>query len=339
MSMKRASAVLMALALIFSMSGCSGTDSKKDGELHGTIEAVEVDINSKLPGRVAEVLVEEGDKVNKGDVIAIIDSDELLAKKNQMQAQVDAALSQYNAAMSQVDAANAQLEKAQNGARRQDVAKAQAAVDFIQQTYERVERLYEKGAVSRQKRDEVKLQLDVARQDLDMALEGARAEDISGAQAMAASAMNMASAAKAKYDQAQAGLDEVMAYIDDTTIESPIDGTVTTVAANAGELVSTGMSIAVVSDTSDMWIEVDVEETKVEKLKEGDYAQVQVLALSGKQLEAKIVSINKNPDFAVKKGTDESGNYDIISYGVKLKLEGVAEGIRPGMSAKIKFKE
>jgi hypothetical protein len=81
MSMKKASAVLMALALIFSYERLLGSGCKKDGELHGTIEAVEVDINSKIPGRVAELLVEEGDKVMKGDVIAIIDSDELVAKK------------------------------------------------------------------------------------------------------------------------------------------------------------------------------------------------------------------------------------------------------------------
>ncbi|MBC7765693.1 MAG: HlyD family efflux transporter periplasmic adaptor subunit, partial [Hyphomonadaceae bacterium] len=102
-----------------------------------------------------------------------------------------------------LDAAKAQAQKAENGARAQEIAQAQAAVDLWTKTDERVQKLFEKGAVSAQKRDEVKTQLLVATQTLSMAKEGARIEDKSGALALVAQA-------QAAYDQAVSARQEVI---------------------------------------------------------------------------------------------------------------------------------
>ncbi|WP_099190106.1 HlyD family secretion protein [Tepidibacter mesophilus] len=340
--MKNKKNILICLIMLAStmLFGCaSSQEIETNDKYQGIIEAQEVDINSKIPGKIGEVKVEEGQIVKEGDLIVTIDSKELAAKKNQMEALVSAAKGQLDAAQSQVAAANSQLDKAQNGARSQDIAKAQTYYDLMLKTYERVENLYEKGAVSAQKRDEVKAQLDMAEQTLSMANEGARTEDVSGAQAMVAAATNMVEAARGKYEQAKAGLEEVNAYIQDTNIKSPINGNITLLNIDKGELVSTGMSIATVSDLSNMWIEVNLDETKLSEVYEGQEAKITVTAFKDKTFKGKVVRVNKKPDFAVKKATNDNGNYDIVSYGVKIKVEDEENILRPGMSAFVDFEK
>ncbi len=340
--MKKKNRILLSSMLLFSilLSGCASTQEKEVKEnkgYQGMIEATEVDINSKIPGKIGEIKFEEGQEVKEGDLLAIIDSKELSAKKEQTIALVDAAKAQYEAAQSQVTAANSQLQKAQNGARSEEIAQAQAYYDLMVKTYERVENLYEKGAVSAQKKDEVKAQLDIAQQKLNMANEGARSEDISGAQAMVASAMNMAQAAKGKYEQAKGGLDEVNAYIADTFIKSPMNGVITLINVDKGELVSTGMSLATVSDLNNIWMEVNLDETKLNEVYEGQQAKISIPAFKDKTFEGKVVRVNRKPDFAVKKATNDNGNYDIVSYGVKIKIENKEGILRPGMTAFVEF--
>ncbi|CAH2215039.1 HlyD family secretion protein [Tepidibacter aestuarii] len=340
--MKNKKSILICLIIMTStlLFGCaSGQEIETSDKYQGIIEAQEVDINSKIPGKIGEVKVEEGQMVKEGDIIVTIDSKELEAKKDQMEALVSAAKGQLEASQSQVAAANSQLTKAQNGARSQDIAKAQTYYDLMLKTYERVENLYEKGAVSAQKKDEVKAQLDIAEQTLSMAKEGARSEDVSGAQAMVAAATNMVEAARGKYEQAKAGLDEVNSYIQDTNIKSPIDGNVTLLNVDKGELASTGMSIATVSDLSNMWIEVNLDETNLSEVYEGQEAKITVPAFKDKTFKGKVIRVNKKPDFAVKKATNDNGNYDIVSYGVKIKVEDDKNLLRPGMSAFVDFEK
>lgn len=340
--MKNKKNILICLIILTStlLFGCaSSQEIETSDKYRGIIEAQEVDINSKIPGKIGEVKVEEGQMVKEGDIIATIDSKELGAKKDQMQALVNAAKGQLEAAQSQVVAANSQLTKAQNGARSQDIAKAQTYYDLMLKTYERVESLYEKGAVSAQKRDEVKAQLDIAEQTLSMANEGARSEDVSGAQAMVAAATNMVEAARGKYEQAKAGLEEVNGYIQDTNMESPINGNVTLLNVDKGEMASTGMSIATISDLNNMWIEVNLDETKLSEVYESQEATITVPAFKDKTFKGKVVRVNKKPDFAVKKATNDNGNYDIVSYGVKIKVKDEGNILRPGMSAFVDFEK
>lgn len=304
----------------------------------GVIEAKEISINSKIPGRIAKLHVEEGKEVKAGDLLVEIASDELKAKEEQAKAVIEAAKAAYQAAKGQVAAANAMLAKAQNGAREQEIAQAQAYYDLMTKTFERVEKLYEKGAVSAQKKDEVKTQLEVAAQQLSIAKEGARSEDISGAQALVAQALAMEQAAKGKLEQAQAALQEVQAYLKDTKITSPIHGTVTVINADEGELVSTGMPIATVTDLNDTWVEVKVKETDLAKISLGQHVEVKIPSFTDDIFTGKVVRINQKPDFATKRSTNDNGEFDILSFGVKIQLENKDKIFRPGMTAFVHFK-
>jgi len=343
---KRSVCLLIIAALIISLSGCAENtentlnmfDEKQGIVARGVIETKEVSLNSKIPGRIAKIYVEEGSEVKAGDIVLEISSDELKAKEDQAEALVEAAQAAYDAAKAQVIAAEAMLQKAVNGARQQEIAQAQAYYDLMLKTYERVEKLYEKGAVSAQKRDEVRTQLEIAKEKLSIAKEGARSEDISAAQAMVTQAMAMEQAAKEKLEQAQAGLKEVRAYLKDTKIVSPINGVITMLNADEGELVSTGMSIATVSDLENMWVEVSVRETELDQISLGQEVDVKIPAFSDEVFKGKVVRINKKPDFAVKRATNDNGEYDILSFGVKIQLDNREKMLRPGMTAFVQFR-
>lgn len=338
--------LLAVLMLTVMVVGCTAKaenttalfDESQGLVYRGIVEAKEVSLNSKIPGKIAEILVEEGDRVKAGDVIAEISSEELKAKEAQAKAVVEAAQAAHQAAKAQVQAARSMLEKAINGARDQEIAQAQAYYDLMQKTYERVEKLYEKGAVSAQKRDEVKAQLDIAREKLSIAKEGARNEDISAARAVVAQAMAMEQAAREKLDQAKGALQEVRAYLKDTKIISPINGVVTLLNADEGELVSTGMSIATITDMDDLWVEVNVKETELGSIKLQQEVEVKTPAFPERTFKGRVVRINKKPDFAVKRATEDNGEFDVLSYGVKIELENKDALMHPGMTAFVQFK-
>lgn len=390
--------------------------------VQGVIETKEVNINSKIPGKLITLYVEEGQEVKEGDPLIEISSDELQAKKKQ----AEAAFSQANAALKaakeqleqakagvdaskglveqaqagvkassaklneaeagvkasqkQYEAATAVKEKAENGARTQEVAQAQAAYDVMQKSYERVATLVEKGAVSQQKLDEIKAQLEVAKETLSMAEEGAREEDKKAATATSEQAAAVLEAAKTRVDQATAGLtaskaqltqamagvdssnallyqaqagveakeglvqqaqgalDEINAYLESVVLKAPMDGTVTTINSEVGELVSTGTQIAIVSNLKGTWVEVSVPETDLGKISEGQEVIVKVPGYKDQIFTGHVSTINAQPNFAVKRATNDNGGFDIVSFGVKIKLDNEGEVLRPGMSAYIQFK-
>lgn len=390
--------IVIALVVIVSAVGITiGSNAyggnKEQDTSQGIVFAKDVSINTKIPGRILKFYVEEGQEVKIGDPIVEISSEELEAKKSQLTAQVeqakagveasqavvDMAEGNYNlsqeriaqakagvkASESQRDIASAINTKAENGARTQEVAQAESAYALWESTYNRAVVLYDGGAITKQKLEEIKTQMDVSGETLNMAKEGARTEDKAAASAQLSMAeagilasnslLNQASeasnialaqvnqaqaglvAAQGKLDQAKAGLQEVEVYLKDSVIKSPIDGTVTTINSDEGELVSTGTSIGTVSNIDKCWINVNLDEDKLEGLDDGQVVDVRFIAYKGKTYQGTIVTINKQPDFAVKKATNENGNFDIVTFGVKIELNNLDQSIRPGMTAVVNF--
>ncbi len=322
--------------------------------LQGIVYAKDVSINTKIPGRIVKFYVEEGQKVKAGDKIVEISSEELEAKKlqlvaqvNQAQAGVDAsqavvemAQANYNlaedrvnqaqagvkASQSQRDIAVAISKKAANGARAQELAQAQSAYTLWESTYNRASVLYEGGAITKQKLEEIKTQMEVSKQTLSMAEEGARSEDKEAADAQVSMAEAGVLASSSVLAQANEGLN------------AAIDGTVTSINSDEGELVSTGTSIGTISNLESCWVNVNLGEDRLMGLQEGQTVEVKFASFKDKSYEGTISTINKEPDFAVKKATNENGNFDIVSYAVKIKLNNLDQSIRPGMTAFVNFK-
>ena len=290
--------------------------------IQGEAEASEYRVSGKVPGRIEEMFVKEGQMVHKGDTIAFIDSPEVRAK-----------LIQANAARS---AAAAQSNKARNGARSEQIQGAyqlwqQAIVqeDVMKKSLDRVQRLYEQKVVAAQKYDETKAKYDAAvaqtlaaKSQYDMAVSGARAED--------------KAAARALVEQASGAVQEVESYLGELYLTSPADGIVSATYPKVGELVGQGSPVASVIDLKDIWFTFNVREDYLHGMKQGDRITVVIPALDGKEIPATVNYIAVRESYATWKATKETGMYDAKTFEVRAVPDGDVEGILPGMSAIVK---
>ncbi|MBR0269852.1 MAG: efflux RND transporter periplasmic adaptor subunit [Prevotella sp.] len=289
--------------------------------IQGEVEVSEYRISSKVPGRILELRVNEGDYVHVGDTLAILDAPEVQAKKTQAQSAEDAA-----AALS---------DMAQAGARQEQVSgayqlwqQAKAGLEIAQKTYERVQRLYDEGVMTAQKRDEafasykaLQAQEKAAKSQYDMAMNGARQQE--------------KRAAQAQVNRARGAVQEVQSYIRETVQVSNVEGEVSSIYPKVGELIGTGSPIMSISVMSDLWGTFNVREDKLNGMKVGDTFTAYSPAFN-KELKMKVFYIKDQGSFAVWKATKANGQYDLKTFEVKARPEEVFEGLRPGMSLIIK---
>ncbi len=290
-------------------------------EITGSIEAEETDVNVKVPGRVAQVLVDEGDAVKAGQVIAIMEADNIEAKSQ--------------LAHAALAAANAQYQKAKNGARpqqqeqaREMMTQAKAGYDLAQSTYNRLAQLYQEGVLAQQKLDVAATELEVARtrynaakEQYNLVKEGAQKEDIEAAAALVR--------------QAQAACDEVQTYLDDAKVKAPLSGTVTMKSVSNGELLSTGMPLVTISDLRNVHMAVKIRETALDQFQVGQTVAVRIPGVPGRVYQGKVTYIGAKPSYATERAYQEKGEKDIVSFGVKIKLANSDLKLRPGMTAVI----
>ena len=290
--------------------------------IQGEAEASEYRVSGKVPGRIEEFYVKEGQQVHKGDTIAFIDSPEVRAK-----------LIQANAAR---NAATAQSNKARKGARSEQIQGAyqlwqQAIVqeDVMRKSLDRVQRLYDQKVIAAQKYDETKAKYDAAvaqtlaaKSQYDMAVSGARAEDKAAAQALV--------------EQASGAVQEVESYLGELYLIYPADGIISATYPKVGELVGQGSPVASVIDLNDIWFTFNVREDYLHGMKQGDKIKVIIPALDGKEISATVNYIAVRESYATWKATKETGMYDAKTFEVRAVPDQTVEGIRPGMSAIVK---
>jgi len=305
--------------------------------IQSNVEMTDININSQIPGKVKEVKVKEGDNVKKGDVLLIVDSDTLAAQQSQVKAQIETANSQLNAAKAARDAASAKLELAQNGARPEEIDQAKAGYDLAKVTYDRLKVLYEEGSIPKSDIDNAETQFQLSKDKYDIAQSGARQEDIKAAKAQVDQASASAEAVEGQIKQAEAALDGVNININNATVVAPEDGVVTQLNVEAGELVSTGMPLVVVTDATKPSILCNVRETDLSKVDLNKEVSLKIPAYKDEVFKGKVVKINKNADFAVKRATNDNGEFDILSYGVKVELVDMDKTLRAGMTVFVDF--
>ena len=285
--------------------------------IQGTVECTTYKASSKIPGRIESMKVREGQHVEKGELLYELSTPEL-----------DAKLQQAEAVRSAASALN---RKADTGARIQQKEaamnlwqQAQAGKSLAQKTYDRVKKLYEQGVVPAQKLDEATANLQAmtateaaARAQYELVEDGASVED--------------KDAAAAQVRQAQGAVDEVESYIGDAMVYSPVSGEVSTVIAEAGELVGAGYPVVAILDMEDMWVTFNVKETMLPKIHVGTRMIGYVPALGG-DVELEVNYISVQADFATWAATRTQGGFDVRTFAVKARPVSRAEHMRPGMS-------
>ena len=315
---KMSAAVLVVLAITVVGIGIWLAWRPQAAQVQGIVDAREYRVASKVTGRLAEVLVAEGEKVTAGQLLARIDSPEVLAK----QAQADAA----------VQAAQSQADKAETGARPTDIAAAQAqwrraaaASDLARVTFERINRLANEGVVAGQKRDEARTNMVAAREaeraarsQYDAALSGVRVEDRRAAAAQAA--------------QARGAAAEVAAARSETQIIAPANGEVGRRLAQPGEIVSAGYPVLLLTEAQAPWVTVTLREDELQGVRVGSQFAGSVPALSQQGIAFKVSFIAPAGDYATWRATRQSEGFDVKGFEVRLVPIKPVAGLRPGMS-------
>jgi len=310
----------VAVVVIVALIGFFALDRDPD-IIQGQVEVTEYRVSSKVPGRILELRVKEGDYVKVGDTLAILDAPEVRAKMEQAQSAQSAA---------------AALElKAQNGARKEQIQgafsvlqQAKAGFEIAEKSYNRVQRLFDEGVMSAQKRDEafanykaMEAQMKAAQSQYDMAVNGARMED--------------KLAASAQVGRAKGAVQEVTSYIKETVQVAQMEGEVSDIYPKVGELVGTGSPIMSIAVMQDMWGTFNVREDQLNGMQIGSEFSVFVPAFS-KDIKMKVYFLKDQGSYAVWKATKANGQYDLKTFEVKARPVDKLEGLRPGMSLVIK---
>ena len=310
----------IAVVIIVALIGFLALDRNPD-IIQGQVEVTEYRVSSKVPGRILELRVSEGDYVKAGDTLAILDAPEVRAKMEQARS---------------AESAAAALElKAQNGARKEQIQgafsvlqQAKAGFEIAEKSYQRIQRLYDEGVVSAQKRDEVyanykamEAQMKAAQSQYDMAVNGARMED--------------KLAAAAQVGRAKGAVQEVNSYIHETVQIAQKEGEVANIYPKVGELVGTGSPIMSIAVMDDMWGTFNVREDQLNGMKVGSEFNVFVPAFN-KEIKMKVYYLKDQGSYAVWKATKANGQYDLKTFEVKARPVEKLDGLRPGMSLIIK---
>ena len=303
--------IIAALAVVGFLTIHQGPDT-----IQGQADATEVRISGKLPGRVEEIYVEEGQEVKAGDTLVRIHSSLVEARMAQAEAMETVA--------------KATDRKVDSGTRKQIVEsardlwiQAEAALNIAKKTYDRLENLYKEGVVSEQKRDEAKAAYDAAaageaaaKSQYELAKAGPQSEDKQAAAAMV--------------NVARGGVGEVEAILEDQYLIAPCDGRITVIYPNVSELVATGAPIMSLQK-NDHWVVFNMRETSLKDISEGSEIKVKSPALDI-ETTMKVFYIRDLGTYANWQATKSTGDFDARTFQVKARPKEHIKGLRPGMS-------
>ena len=289
--------------------------------IQGQVEVSEYRVACKLPGRVTELLVKEGDHVHKGDILAKLAIPE--ANAQEKVAEATAGATEAISALTEAPTRREAVESAY-----QVYQQAIAANGIAEKTYGRMQRLFDEGGMSAQKRDEAKAAFEatqagvqVAKSQWELAKSGARKE--------------AKEAARKQAQAATSAIDVVRSVLKETVQRATADGEVETIYPKVGELVGFGSPIMSISMVDDIWGTFNVREDQLKDMKIGAKLKVYVPALD-KQIEMRVTSLKDQGSYAVWKATKSNGQYDLKTFQVKARPVQKVDGLKPGMSLIIK---
>ncbi len=309
--------VVLLLTAVVSLVGILMTGARPL-VLQGQVEATEIRISGKLLGRVDRFLVREGDWVRQGDTLVVINSPEVNAKYDQLNALEQVAVQQNR--------------KIEGGTRGHLVAsayqiwnKTKSDLELAEVTYRRVLSLYRDSVVTPQRKDEVealyKAALAAERAAYEvykMAEEGAQGED--------------KAAARSVVDAARSTVDEVAYLLMDSRLTAPEDGQIATIYPKRGELVAPGTPIMNLVVMDEAYVIFNVREDLMPAFRIGGRFLADVPAIDRANVEFEIYYISPLGSFATWKSTKQTGSYDLQTFEVHARPTAAVEGLRPGMS-------
>lgn len=314
--------VLVALFSLWKRFPLMGKNDKGFIEVSGTVEATDVEIAFKMPGMLSHRWVNEGDRVKKGSVLVELDKRDALARFRQSKAGVKTAL--------------ARLDDAKQGYRTQEIAEAAAQVEQLKANWinikgeaDRSRILLEGGAISRQQYDRdmtsssiAKAQLLAGEKRLDLLRSGFRENSIK--------------AASSQLEEAKAFSEATAAIVEDHKVSSPIDGTVSRVYVEEGEMVGAGSPILTVTNLANPWVRVYIPEKDIGKILIGLKAFVKVDSFPDREFPAEVTFISPEAEFTPKSVQTQEERVKLV-FAVNVTAENPEGLLKPGMPADIRI--
>lgn len=354
--------------------------------LPGLVQAREVKNASRFGGRVKEVLVREGDVVHRGQKIIVFEDLELKSKVAEARAALTQAQaregllvdgadhSDISQASSQVRQAEEQLRMLVRGARPEEVTQASAKVqeaqgryDSLKASYDNSRQMYEEGIISQQKLNDLKAQYDTAqsalsaaRANLKMLKAGAQPEQVNIARSQLSSVkaqyeklvkgskpgeIRIASASVA---QAQSVLEALESQLSEMTVTAPIDGVVTILNVNEGELIPPGRPVVSIIDYGRLWTDIYVPETSLKYVRVDQPVTLHAPVYSHSAFKGRVAFISPKSEFVPSGGVGASNSSEQSSYRVKVEifnqdLRGPEKSgknqLHPGMNVNVDFEK
>jgi len=289
----------------------------------GLFDTTEIRVASEIPGRIEHIYVKLGDKVEKGQLLATIESDILDAKVQQAEGMYSAA-----------ESVN---EKANKGARKQEIQAANDQYEmaksqyiFAENSYKRVENMFKDSLISPQKMDEVTFKRDAAKKQMqaaesiyDMAMEGARIEDKKAAE-------GQLSAVEGKVKEARAFYEQLKIY-------APVEGEISAQLAEESEVMPAGYPIFTIQQLEHIHAVIHVRENFLQDFQMGIEISGKLPAFDNESRKFKITYIAPMADFADWIPTADKGRLDMKTFEIHLTPVEPIKGLRPGMSINIKL--
>ena len=274
--------------------------------LYGMMQAKTVDVAAKVTGRVEALKV------------LVLDIPEVEAKLKEVRALQEAAAAKSSlvdegARPQEIRAAKAQMQRAQAGAQ------------LATKTYNRVRSLYKDGLVSKQKFDEALAQkqsadqmLAMAREQYDIAVTGARAQEKTAASALS--------------QQAAGGVEQVQTIVDEKNVTAPLAAEVSRIFVEEGEIAAAGVALVSLVDLTDQWVVFNVREDAMPEIKKGTQLKAEIPALGRKDVAFEVYFINARGEYATWRATRQSTGFDLKTFEVRARPVSAVPDLRPGMS-------
>jgi multidrug resistance efflux pump len=317
------------------------TNRGGDLQLVGTVDANEVIVSSKIPGRIQNLTVQEGDSVKSGQLIATIESDDLAAALKAAQATAASEKSKLNGTVATEEQNRGETSSATVSAEAQvnaaQAALAQAQANFAHQQADtsRTVALEKQGIMSTQSRDEAVTSLQAAQAAVNAARDNLSAAQANLRQARAHELLTNVSEhtvaeTRAEEENARALAQEASVEESYAQVVSPIDGKVDVWAARQGEVVTVGAPIVTIMDLSQTWVYAPLPETQADSVQLGD--SLRVVMPSGDTMYGKVIAKAAEGDFATQRDVN-SMKRDIKTIQLKLLIPNPGEKFVPGMTA------
>jgi len=320
------------------------THRSSDLELIGTVDANEVLVSSKIPGRIQTLTVDEGDTVKAGQLIAVIENEDLQAAQQaaaatakSQQFKVGETVETEHQTRGETGSATLNAE-AQLSAAKALLAQAQANYDHQKADTSRTVALTQQQIMSEQSKDYAVTSLQASKAAVDAARDTVTAAEASLRQARSHElltnvAVRTVDETRDQAANARALEQEAEVQLGYSKVLAPVDGKVNVRAARQGEFVAAGAPIVTVMDLSQTWVYAPLPETQADSVKLGD--SLRVVMPSGATVWGKVISKASEADFATQRDINGGLKRDIETVQIKLIIDNAGERFVPGMTADV----